>query len=197
MKLAKIFAGVEQNKQEEKHTMQHWWKKSYECFAMTYGHNAGHEMLLSECCARMKNDQDLAAALGLEDKLSLVFAVWAVAHEKSHDIGKSATSLRERCATWQKSGGSLNGIEINDKHVDTAKRALEWLESLKSGQVSASGGRSFLQIADFWKKNGIDELLPGDVCAFQNWGYAIRKNELTPVMLDAGFSKKVADKFYK
>jgi len=56
LKLAKVFAGVEQNKQEEKHTMQHWWKKSYECFAMTYGHNAGHEMLLSECCARMSSD---------------------------------------------------------------------------------------------------------------------------------------------
>ena len=124
--------------------------------------------------------------------------MWAVAHEKSHDIGKSATSLRERCATWQKSGGSLNGIEINNKHIDTAKRALEWLETLKDSQISTSGGRrSFLQIANFWKKNGVDELLPGDVCTFQNWGYAVRGTELAPVMLDVGFSKKVADKFYK
>jgi len=53
-----------------------------------------------------------------------------------------------------------------------------------------------LQIAEFWKKRGVDELLPGDVCTWENWGFAIRGREIAPVMLDAGFSADVSRKYY-
>ena len=119
-----------------------------------------------------------------------------MAEEKSHDVKKSATSLRAKCTTWRKSGGSINGIQLNDKNIATAERATEWLESLSDRRSLTPGKKSFLQIADFWKKHGIEELLPGDVGSCRNWGYAIRDGELTPVMLDVGFSQKVADVFY-
>lgn len=132
----------------------------------------------------------------MDDKSMLTAVIWAVAEEKSHDVKKSATSLRAKCTTWRKSGGSINGIQLNDKNIATAERATEWLESLSDRRSLTPGKKSFLQIADFWKKHGIEELLPGDVGSCRNWGYAIRDGELTPVMLDVGFSQKVADVFY-
>lgn len=133
----------------------------------------------------------------MDSESTLTTAVWAVVREKSHDVKKSATSLRAKCTTWRKSGGSINGIQLNDKNIETAERATEWLESLSDRRSLTPGKKSFLQIADFWKKHGIEELLPGDVDSCRNWGYAIRDGELTPVMLDVGFSQKVADTFYE
>lgn len=191
IKVAKVFAGVAQNKQEEKHTAQHWWKRNYDCFVRTYDHNEGYELLLSECCARFKNNKDFVAAFGLKDEASLKAAIRAVAQEKNHDIGKTATDLRIKCSTWRQSGN-----DGSDYHIDIVERAMAWLESLKTGKNQTAGGRSFMQIADFWKRHGIDELLPGDVYTYRNWGYAIRGDELMPVILDLGLSRKVADKFY-
>ena len=133
----------------------------------------------------------------MDDESMLTAVIWAVAEEQSHDVKKSATSLRAKCTTWQKSGGSINGIQLNDKNIATAERATEWLESLSDRQSLTPGKKSFLQIANFWKKHGIEKLLPGDVGSCRNWGYAIRDGELTPVMLDVGFSQKVADIFYE
>ena len=98
----------------------------------------------------------------------LTVAILAVAEEKSHDIKKSATSLRAKCTTWQKSDRSINGIQLNDKNIETAERATEWLESLSDRRSLTPGKKSFLQIADFWKKHGIEELLPGDVRLYRN-----------------------------
>lgn len=133
----------------------------------------------------------------MDDESMLTAVIWAVAEEKSHDVKKSATSLRAKCTTWRKSGGSINGIPLSDKNIAAAERATEWLESLSDKRTLTPGKKSFLQIANFWKKQGIKELLPGDVGSYHNWGYAIRDGELTPVMLDMGFSQKVADIFYE
>ena len=51
-------------------------------------------------------------------------------------------------------------------------------------------------IFDFWHRNGLDELMPGDVAIHDNWGFAIRDGDIAPVMLDAGFSKSVANAHY-
>ena len=53
-----------------------------------------------------------------------------------------------------------------------------------------------MQLVKFWKKNGTDELLPGDVITEDNWGFAIRDGKIAPVMLDVGFSKSVASRYY-
>jgi len=54
-----------------------------------------------------------------------------------------------------------------------------------------------VQLVKFWKKNGTEELLPGDVTNEDNWGFAIRDGKIAPVMLDVGFSRSIADAFYK
>lgn len=197
IKVAKNSAGVAQNKQENRNTANHWWRRGYSCFAKTYEHSGDFALLLSECCSHIDSDQRLAEALGMDDEPMLAAVIWAVAEEKSHNVRKTAMNLRTKCTTWRKSGGAVNGIRLSDKNIASAERAAEWLESLSDKRALTPGKKSFLQIADFWKKRGIKELMPGDVGSYRNWGYAIRDGELTPVMLDVGFSKKVADVFYQ
>lgn len=109
LKVAKYESGIAQNKQEEKHTARHWWKRGYDCFAETYGHNEDYALLLAECCSKIKSQEELANAFGI-DESAFTAAIRTVAKEKNHDIGKSATSLRTECAVWKKSGGSENGL---------------------------------------------------------------------------------------
>lgn len=52
------------------------------------------------------------------------------------------------------------------------------------------------QLFDFWKNYGIQKLLPMDLSMDSNWGYAIRNDEIRPVVIDAGFSGEVAEKYY-
>ena len=197
IKVAKFKSGIAQNAQEEKHTARHWWKRTYDCFARTYRRSEGYELLLSECCSRMADEQSLADALETNDISVFTAAIWSIASEKTHDVRKSAENLRAKCAIWRKDGGAVNGVKLSDKSISAAECAAEWLESLLNRRTLSPGKKSFLQITNFWKKYGSDELLPGDICSYQNWGYAIRGTELTPVMLDIGFSRAVADKFYK
>lgn len=39
--------------------------------------------------------------------------------------------------------------------------------------------------------------MPADLASPENWGCAIRDGEIEPVIIDAGFSKGVADRHYK
>ena len=48
----------------------------------------------------------------------------------------------------------------------------------------------------FWRKNGLDTMLPGDLESLGNWGVTVRENELVPVIIDAGFSKDIAFEYY-
>ena len=56
--------------------------------------------------------------------------------------------------------------------------------------------RSPLELFEFWKKNGVRELLPGDVQLYQNWGFAIRDGQIALVMLDVGFSHGGSRRYY-
>lgn len=38
--------------------------------------------------------------------------------------------------------------------------------------------------------------MPDDLASPENWGCAIRDGEIEPVIIDTGFSKDVADKYY-
>ncbi len=58
------------------------------------------------------------------------------------------------------------------------------------------GEQSLAELFRFWRKNGVHELLPGDVQMYRNWGFAIRNGQIAPVMLDAGFSKSVGMRYY-
>lgn len=41
-----------------------------------------------------------------------------------------------------------------------------------------------------------EQLVPGDLAAVENWGFAIRDGKICPVILDAGFSREVSKTYY-
>jgi len=52
-------------------------------------------------------------------------------------------------------------------------------------------------LLEFYRKNGEDELLLGDVEEIENWGITIRNNQKVLVIIDAGFNEQVYQDFYK
>lgn len=51
-------------------------------------------------------------------------------------------------------------------------------------------------LIEFYRKNGLDEMLLGDVESPANWGIAIRDNEKVLVIIDAGLADDVWQKHY-
>ena len=56
--------------------------------------------------------------------------------------------------------------------------------------------KAFYSLLDFYRKNGLNAMLLGDVESLANWGLTFRNNEQVLVIIDAGFSQDVYDKYY-
>ena len=181
LKVAKNSAGVAQNRQEEKHTANRWWRRSFDCFVRTYGHSRSYGLLLSECCAPVESESELARALGAPDRLAMFEAVFALAHGEGHDIASAVGRLRRMAC------------QAEDREYSAYAEAARWLDDVQKNAAEADQLKSLVR---FWRKYGMDELLPGDVINSQNWGYAIRDGQIKPVIVDAGFSRGVQDKYY-
>lgn len=196
LKVAQSAAGRAQNKQEAKTTSKSIFKKVPECFVQTYASSKKHELLLSECCALVDNDADLAKALGAANIEIFQEAIRALCTEKDLDATKAISKLfdeEERLRRQAKDFSSMLD------YADIAGYAASWLKGIKKTSQSrmTPGQRSISQILEFWEKNGLEELMPGDVMTYRNWGFAIRRGQITPVMLDCGFSKDVASEYYE
>lgn len=127
----------------------------------------------------------------------LTAALWAVTNNLSQDTRATAASLLSDCSEWRQGRGkTLNGSKPDAKAIESAEKAACWLKNdFSRGKTLAQ--RTLQGIVKFWQDHGTDELLPGDVCIGENWGYAIRKGRIWPVMVDVGFSDSVADKHYR
>lgn len=194
LKVAMNDAGAAQNKQEQKYTCKkHWWTTTYACFVNTYGFNEDYGLLLSECCAKSNQPNALAVSFSMYDIHILSAVVKAICKDENHDIRSASNALKDMAIDIKKSRNSFSS-----KYADVAEKGAEWLQNLQSLSTSkmTPGQKSFMQLVKFWKKNGTDELLPGDVITEDNWGFAIRDGKIAPVMLDVGFSKSVASRYY-
>ena len=143
--------------------------------------------MLSECCAKIEEPRQLANAIVGSDDINVLKAVIKViCNDKHCDISSASTQLKQMAP------------RLSNAYANAANAGSKWLDHLSSANAKqmTPGQRSFMQLVKFWKKNGIDELMPGDVYAYENWGFAIRDGQITPVMLDVGLSKKIAKKFY-
>ena len=56
--------------------------------------------------------------------------------------------------------------------------------------------KALKSLLSFYRKNGLDALLLGDVEEIDNWGIAFRDNQKTLMIIDAGFDENVYQKFY-
>lgn len=197
LKVAKSLAGVAQNKQELKHTKKkYWWSTAFKCFANTYAANDDFGLILSECCSNIEDEQQFVDAFGLRSIDEFRAIVKAVCDDKKCNLASASSTLKKIASEYSRRGRDFQAVL---KYADAADAAAKWLDQLSSLQYSrmSPGQKSFQQLVIFWKKNGTSELMPGDVVNIQNWGFAIRDGKIAPVMLDVGFSKTVADKFYR
>lgn len=196
LKVAKNEAGAAQNKHEQKHTQRHWWTSNYSCFVGTYGASHDFGLLLSECCSRIDSLQQFIDAFNMEDIDVFRAVVKAVCDNKTHDVSSASISLKSMAADYRK---KYKDFSTMAGYADVAESAARWLDQLDAMPYSkmSPGQKSFHQLVAFWKKNGTEELLPGDVINDENWGFAIRDGQIAPVMIDVGFSKNVADRFYR
>lgn len=196
LKVAKDQAGVAQNKQEEKHThKKHWWTTVYGCFVNTYDANNEFSLLLSECCAKISNSHQLADAFQMPDYDVFRAVIKTVGNDENIDMSSSAISLRTMAKDYRHKGKDFKQMNT---YADIAEESAAWIDKFikTSSSKMTPGQRSFSQLIRFWKKNGVDELLPGDVVGYENWGFAIRDGQIAPVLIDVGFSRDVAKKFY-
>lgn len=197
LKVAKSEAGAAQSQQELKHTKKRWWKPAVECFVQSYGATKDYGLLLTECCAKIDSGDKLAELLGFSSNEDVLRgAVKSICQSKNLDLEEAADDLRAMARRWRHDGehGFSSMLTWADVAEASAK-SLETLLKLKEEKMTP-GQRSFMQIVQFWKKHGVDELLPGDVDRAENWGIAIRRGQLTPVMVDVGFSDAVSTKYY-
>lgn len=195
LKVAKNLAGVAQNKQEEKHTKKRWWSNGYRCFAQTYGSSKDYGLLLSECCAKVESDQHLVESFGMDSIDVFRAVIKAVGDDKKHDVSSASSTLKNMSDDYMYKGKDFKSML---SYAKTAESAAAWLDNFGKGRAKdmSPGQKSFYALVLFWKARGTDELLPGDVAAEDNWGFAIRDGQIAPVMLDVGFSREVAKTYY-
>lgn len=195
LKIAQRDAGIAQNKQEAKHTMKHWWRKEYSCFVQTYDVNDDYALLLSECCALVNRPSQLSDAFGMQDFDVLRAVVKAICDDKKHNISSASSSLKTMATDFKRKGKDFSTML---GYASVAESAAKWLDDLvhTASSKMTPGQKSFSSLVSFWKAHGVSELLPGDVVDDANWGFAIRDGKISPVMIDVGFSKSVANKFY-
>lgn len=197
LKVAKSEAGAAQSQQELKHTKKRWWKPMVECFVQSYGATKDYGLLLTECCAKIDTGDKLAELLGFGGNEDILKgAIKSLGLSRKLELGEAAEDLRSMAKQWRNDGeNGFSSMLTWAKVAESAAETLERLAKLKEEKMTP-GQRSFMQIVQFWKKNGINELLPGDVIRAENWGLAIRRGQLTPVMVDVGFSDSVNTKYY-
>jgi hypothetical protein len=194
IKMAMNAAGVAQNRQEWKHTAKHWLKRQYECFVHTYGSNGNdYGVILAECCSPCKTSDQLAEALGVSDLDVFKNIVVEVSKAEKCDVAAATANLKKLSDS---SGRKYKYFK--QSWSDTFDEAFRFLSDMVSKEFSkmSPGEQSLAELFRFWQKNGVRELLPGDVQMYRNWGFAIRNGQIAPVMLDAGFSKSISMRYY-
>lgn len=193
LKLAVNDAGAAQSQHEWKYTKKHWWSRGWSCFVQTYGSNKDFGLLMSECCAKVESTKQLVDAFGISSGDVFNAVVKAVSADQKHDISSASSSLKDMATDWRHQAKDFSSMS---SYAEVAENAAAWLDGLAKNGAENQGQKSFLQLVKFWKKNGVDQLLPGDVKMAENWGFAIRDGKVTPVMLDVGFATDIARKYY-
>lgn len=198
LKVAKTEAGAAQNKHEMKHTKKRWWKPNVECFIQSFSSSRDYGLLLTECCSPIDTDEHLSELLGLpRHAQALKTALIGICQTRGFDIGRASELVKSQADELKRDAEFIKSQEYLKK-AEMMKMTSQHLYKLSrtSEEQLMPGQRSLVQLVEFWKKNGVDELLPGDVARAANWGIAIRRNQLTPVLIDVGFSERISNRYY-
>lgn len=137
LKVAHNDAGVAQNKQEYKTTSRRLFKRSYECFAQSYGSNGkDFGLLLTECCAKADKEQ-LAAAFDVSSFEVIRAIMLEVGASHSSDIKTATSGLSKKAAEYAQHSKGFKAMQNWSKIADEAARFLLEMSKASKSQMTA------------------------------------------------------------
>ena len=171
LKLAKSNAGRAQNKQEAKNCMDPIYK--YEIFPDFYAADKKDWLALNcELCAKAEKS-DFAKLFKLQPT--------------------GIASIIELIIKMKLSNFELEKAKKHFESLNVYTYAY-FIQQLIDNKTLAT--KAILSLLDFYRRNGLDEMLLGDVESVANWGLVIRDNQPVLVILDAGFNENVYQTYY-
>ena len=175
-KLAKNSAGIAQNRQEAKVCMSPLLK--YAVFPDFYGADTKNWLALN--C-------ELCAPAAKEDFKELFMA-------QPHLIARLIEFMMKSFRPSSKSARQM--VEQTQKFYH--ENAYDVRESLAKRILAQStpAEKALFSLIEFYFKNGLDELLIGDLYDIDNWGISIREGQKTLVIIDVGFNEQVWQDYY-
>lgn len=172
LKLAKTEAGIAQNRQESKVCMDPQYR--YDIFPEFYGADTKNWLALNcELCAKATAN-DFKELLRCQPSAIMNVIEFIV---------KMKIDQQE-----------LNKVKTHFEQLDNLVYA-NFVKLLNDNETPATN--AMLSLIDFYKRHGLDEMLIGDLEEIDNWGITIREGQKVLVIIDAGFSEDVYQKFYK
>ena len=178
LKIAKIPAGVAQNKVEARNS-----QALPDCFPKFYQQCNSHAAILVECVVQLKDDE---------------IGEWKLRHYLDVDVDDLSAAIGDMLDYVAQSadGSAEKGKQIFKKIADDASFDIAWKMLAESILSPKNQSQKMLKaLADFTIENYSD-FLPTDLENIENWGLALRNGEISLIVLDAGFSEAVAEMYY-
>ena len=171
LKLAKSYAGIAQNKQEAKICMDPDLK--YAIFPDFYGADKKNYLALNcELCSHAKQE-DFKELFGCQTNV-IVNVIQLIIQMKLED--------------WE-----FPKLKMQYLNMDVPTYAAFVQRLMDDNSLAVQAIKSLIE---FYRKNGLDELLLGDIEVIDNWGITFRDDQKVAVIIDAGFNTAINKEFY-
>ena len=87
--------------------------------------------------------------------------------------------------------------QVRKYYVDQQRWTYAYFVSQLIDKPNEPANKAILSLIDFYRKNGLDELLIDDLDDPRNWGLTVRDGKQVLVVIDAGFNEDVFQQHYK
>lgn len=192
LKIALNASGCAQNRQEYINTFKENDRNHYKCFSEIYDADTENWKFLHVEMAKEAKRKDF------EELLSLNGAIEATAIPTAmimfdNDFSKiDPSTLYNLCFTlgdYQYDEDMLKSFILSPRFMEISYRILK-------GKIKTASERNIAYIYDFFKDHGLKQMIPGDICADDNWGVVWRNKVKQLIIIDSGFSEDIYYKYY-
>lgn len=150
---------------------------------------------MTECCSPIHisstlNDFSLAYGKGIL-LIHVIATLNDIVNVCHCDIKKAEKSL-----AWSVSNGQYFGGEENDEYDVNHEIRLKICRNIINDKSPSYG--ILRNIIKFYADHGKNDnsMLLTDLEFSNNWGLAIRRNKIVPIVIDSGFSETIRDLYY-
>lgn len=195
LKVANNEAGKAQNRQEYETTVKINNDGKYTCFSKIYRADTKNwEAIVCEA-ATTSTKQDfikLTDSFPLWDIAAVIYKSLFGSNKTPEEIKKEKSMLwRVGSSTFESLYGSKEDCEQYFYNQPDFFRQIDKIIKKENKTFE-----NFSSLSDYYTKFGVKSLLPKDLESPQNWGVVNRGKGDELIIIDAGFSKDVASKYY-